>query len=94
MLELFTTYYIVIAVLSILIIGLVIGIRNLNIQNEQYQDYIEEELVKTEQLRIKVEKAYDRMQDADIRGSFESDDEVGSAFSELKEIIEELNKTI
>jgi hypothetical protein len=34
------------------------------------------------------------MQDADIRGSFESDDEVGSAFSELKEIIEELNKTI
>ena len=52
MLELFTTYNIVIAVLSILIIGLVIGIRNLNIQNEQYQDYIEEELVKTEDWAI------------------------------------------
>ena len=30
----------------------------------------------------------------DIRGSFESDDEVGSAFTELKSIMEELNKSL
>jgi hypothetical protein len=31
------------------------------------------------------------MQDIDIRGSFESDDEVGSVFTELKRIIEVYN---
>lgn len=70
-----------------------IGLRNLNRQNEQYQDYIEEELSKSDTIRNKVERAYERMQDVDIRGSFEADDEVGSAFTELKEIIEELNTT-
>ena len=70
-----------------------IGLRNLNRQNEQYQDYIEEELSKSDTIRRKVERAYERMQDVDIRGSFEADDEVGSAFTELKEIIEELNTT-
>ena len=70
-----------------------VGIRNLNRQNEQYQDYIEGELSKSDSIRNKVERAYERMQDVDIRGSFEADDEVGSAFTELKEIIEELNTT-
>ena len=65
-----------------------VGIRNLNRQNEQYQDYIEEELSKSDSIRNKVERAYERMQDVDIRGSFEADDEVGSAFTELKEILE------
>jgi hypothetical protein len=73
---------------------LLIGTRNLNRQNEQYQDYIEEELTTSDTIRTKVEKAYNRMQDADIRGSFESDDEVGSAFTELKSIMEELNKSL
>ena len=63
---------------------LLIGIRNLNRQNEQYQDYIEEELTTSDTIRTKVEKAYNRMQDADIRGSFESDDEVGSDFYRTK----------
>ena len=34
------------------------------------------------------------MKDADIKGSFESDDEVGSAFTQLKTIVEELNNEI
>ena len=32
------------------------------------------------------------MQAADIRGSFESDDEVGTVFTELKGIVKELNE--
>ena len=35
---------------------LLIGIRNLNRQNEQYQDYIEEELTTSDTIRTKVEK--------------------------------------
>jgi hypothetical protein len=34
------------------------------------------------------------MQEIDLRGSFESDDEVGAVFAELKEIITKLNETI
>jgi len=84
---------ILLGVSAVINIGLLIGVRNLNRQNEQYQDYIEEELSKSDSIRNKVERAYERMQDVDIRGSFEADDEVGSAFTELKEIIEELNTT-
>ena len=54
------------------------GVRNLNRQNEQYQDYIENELVSNEDVKTRVESAYQRLKDADIRGSFESDDEVGA----------------
>ena len=36
----------------------------------------------------------DKMKEIDIRGSFESDDEVGAVFTELKNLIEEYNKTI
>ena len=34
------------------------------------------------------------MKDADIKGSFESDDEVGSTSTQLKTIVEELNNEI
>ena len=37
---------------------------------------------------------YNRIKITDIRGSFESDDEVGSDFTELKSIMEELNKSL
>jgi hypothetical protein len=36
----------------------------------------------------------DKMKELDIRGSFESDDEVGTVFKELKNLIEEYNETI
>ena len=71
-----------------------IGVRNLNRQNEQYQDYIETEISSTDEIRSQVQLAYEKMKDADIKGSFESDDEVGSAFTQLKTIVEELNNEI
>jgi hypothetical protein len=36
----------------------------------------------------------ERMQEIDMRGSFESDDEVGSVFTELKNLIKHYNETI
>lgn len=70
------------------------GVRNLNKQNEQYQDYIENELVSNEGIKSRVESAYQRLKDADIRGSFESDDEVGASFKEILSIVEDLNEQI
>jgi uncharacterized protein with PhoU and TrkA domain len=36
----------------------------------------------------------EKMKELDIRGSYESDDEVGTVFKELKNLIEEYNETI
>ena len=55
-------------------IGLLIGVRNLLRQNEQLED----DLVGTINGVVQtISDANERMESADIRGSFESDDEVG-----------------
>lgn len=67
------------------------NVRNLLLQNEQLEDTLVETL---QDIQQKIETAYQSMQDADIRGSFESDDEVGSAFTEIKDIVENLKNTL
>ena len=41
-----------------------------------------------------LEKMLEEMREIDIRGSFESDDEVGVVFNELKDIIEKYKNNI
>ena len=80
---------IILGVSAVFNIGLLIGVRNLLRQNEQLED----DLVGTIDGVVQtITQANDRMKQADIRGSFESDDEVGSVFTELKSIVEELNE--
>ena len=70
-------------------IGLLIGVRNLLKQNEQLED----DLVGTINGVVQtITEANERMEAADIRGSFESDDEVGTVFTELKGIVKDLNE--
>jgi hypothetical protein len=81
-------------VLSISVIAniiFIVGIRNLILQNEDLEDTLLETMNDVKQ---KVNIAYDALKDADIRGSFESDDEVGAVFTEIKEIVQKLNETI
>lgn len=82
---------IILAVSIIFNIILIIGARNILLQNEELEDTLLETI---RDVQTKVETAYQTMQDLDLRGSFESDDEVGVVFSELKDIIEKLNETI
>ena len=57
-------------------------------QNEQLMDTIKEYDDREINTQIKIESMLQKMKEIDIRGSFESDDEVGAVFSELKETIE------
>jgi methyl-accepting chemotaxis protein len=82
---------IILGVSVIFNIILIIGTRNIILQNEELEDTLLETVL---DVQTKVETAYQTMQDLDLRGSFESDDEVGVVFSELKDIIEKLNETI
>jgi hypothetical protein len=88
MLELFTTYNIIIGISVVLNLILLIGVRNLLKQNEQLEDRV---VQITDTTIEKVQSALSRMRDLDNREVFEKDDEVGVTFNELKKVVEDLN---
>ena len=91
MIELLTTYNIIIGISVVINILLLIGVRNLLKQNEQLED----RLVKTTNDTIQsVGTALDKMRELDNRQVFEKDDEVGATFDELKKVVDELNTDI
>ena len=73
-----------------IIFNILLIIRGINFvkQNEQLIDTIREYDDRQINTQIKIESMLSKMKEIDIRGSFESDDEVGAVFSELKETIE------
>ena len=91
MIELFTTYNIIIGISVILNIVLLIGVRNLLRQNEQLEDTLVEN---NKFVQEKVQTSLDKMRELDNRQVFEKDDEVGATFSELKKLTEDLNNEI
>ena len=91
MLEIFTTYNIIIGVSVILNIVLLVGVRNLLRQNEQLEDRLVD-IVDT--MRIRVSEALSNMRRLDNREVFEKDDEVGVTFNELKKIVEDLDNEL
>lgn len=76
---------------GVLNLVLLIGVFNLLKQTEQFEDRI---ILKRDAIRILASNALDRMNDADLKGAFKSDDEVGGAFTDIKAIIEGLNEDI
>ena len=73
-----------------IILNILLIIRGINFvkQNEQLVDVINEYDGRQIDTQIKVESMLERMKEIDLNGSFESDDEVGSVFTQLKEIVE------
>ena len=79
---------IILGVSAVFNIGLLIVVRYLLKQNEQLED----DLVGTINGVVQtITDANQRMEQADLRGSFESDDEVGTVFTELNGIVKDLN---
>lgn len=83
--------HILIFIITIGYIPLIIAIRNLLKQNEELEDTLNDVIEGT---RIKIENALQQMRDIDNREVFEKDDEVGSTFEQLKNIIEDLNEEL
>lgn len=72
-------------------IALIFGIRNVLTQNEELEDTL---LDTVNDVKTKVNNALTQLRDIDLKGSFESDDEVGGVFTEIKTIVENLNEII
>jgi K+-transporting ATPase A subunit len=73
-----------------IILNILLTIRGVNFvkQNEQLIDVINQYDGRQIDTQIKVESMLERMREIDLNGSFESDDEVGSVFTQLKDIVE------
>jgi hypothetical protein len=73
-----------------IILNIILFVRGMILvrQNEQLADAILEADNVVEEAQITLERMLDEMRAIDIKGSFEADDEVGTVFTELKELIE------
>ena len=91
MLEIFTTYNIIIGISVLVNLILLIGVRNLLRQNEQLEDRV---VNTTVDIRERVQSALDEMRRLDTRQAFEKDDEVGVTFDEIKKIVQDLNEQL
>lgn len=78
---------------GLLIISVILTIRGFRLLTriEQLEDTIIEYQLKDELTKEGLESMLAQMREIDLRGSFESDDEVGSVFRQLKTIIEIYN---
>ena len=81
------TANIIILISFLLNLILLIGVRNLLKQTEQFEDNLI-------QVRGRIANTLQKMRDLDNREVFEKDDEVGVTFSELKKLTEDLNNEI
>jgi len=91
MIELLTVSNVVIGVSVLMNFILIIGVRNLLIQNEQLEDKV---VTTISDIRNRIGITLQKMKDIDNRQAFEKDDEVGASFSELTQMIDNLNNEI
>jgi competence protein ComGC len=73
-----------------IIFNILLIIRGINFvkQNEKLNDSAQEYFDNQINTQVKLESMLKQMREIDLKGSFESDDEVGSVFTQLKDIIE------
>lgn len=88
-----TTYILITLVIIFLILSTYLLVRGISLvrRTEILESIILDYDTREDQTREALEFMLKTMRDIDIRGSFESDDEVGSVFEELKRIIEIYN---
>jgi len=92
MADIFTTYNIIIAVLVVSGVIFVYILRNLLLKVEKYEDQVmklEDTLVNIQDTIVDSQKHLNQL---DERGVFQSDDEVGYFFEQLKEVQNELDR--
>jgi len=65
---------------------------NLLRKNEATEDIVEEQENTISTIAQKIDKSMEKLKDLDTKGAFEADDETGTIFKQMYEIIEDLEK--
>lgn len=81
-----------VVILSIIIVILLIAIRNLLLKNEKYEDIVRDQTQYLQNISNAVGEGQKHLQNLDEKGVFQSDDEVGYFFEQLKYVQDELNR--
>ena len=92
----FEIFLMVILLPASIIFNILLLIRAINLvkQNEKLSDMIVDYDARQDDTLITLENMLGEMKQIDLKGSFESDDEVGVVFSELKNTIESYKNQI
>jgi hypothetical protein len=79
--------------IGLLVISIILTIRGFSLLTkiEELEDMISEYQLRDEITKEGLEVMLNQMREIDLKGSFESDDEVGTVFTQLKTIIEIYN---
>lgn len=91
MMEIFTVYNVIIAVLVVTLIVLAYIIRNLMLKVEAYEDVTQDQVRYLQNISNIIGESKQHLQNLDERGVFQSDDEVGEFFNQMKSVQEQLN---
>ena len=86
------TFYIIIGVLVAFSGILLYIIRNLLIKNEKYEDVVQDQVQYLQNISNAVYEGQKHLKNLDERGVFQSDDEVGYFFEQMKYVQDELNR--
>jgi type II secretory pathway pseudopilin PulG len=81
-----------IVILSILVVVLGIAIRNLLLKNEKYEDIVRDQTQYLQNISNAIGEGQKHLNNLDERGVFQSDDEVGYFFEQMKYVQDELNR--
>ena len=84
-------FYIIIFILVAFSGTLVYIIRNLLIKVEKYEDVTQDQVQYLQNISNIIGKSQKHLQNLDERGVFQSDDEVGEFFNQMKAVQEQLN---
>jgi len=87
-----TTFYIISGILVAIIIFLSYIVRNLLLKNEQYEDITIDQTQYLQRISEILRDSKKHLQRLDENGVFESDDEVGYFFEQLKLVQKELDR--
>ena len=92
----FEIFLMVILLPASIIFNILLLVRAINLvkQNEKLSDVIKDYDVRQDNTLITLENMLGELKEIDLKGSFESDDEVGVVFSELKNTIESYKNQI
>ena len=92
----FEIFLMVILLPASIVFNVLLLIRGVNLvkQNEKLSDLIKDYDDRQDNTLITLENMLGEMKEIDLKGSFESDDEVGVVFSELKNTIESYKNQI
>ena len=86
-----TLFYIIIGILVALLVISSYIIRNLLVKTEQYEDVTQDQVKYLQNISNIIGESKRHLQNLDDKEVFQSDDEVGEFFNQMKEVQEQLN---